>query len=51
MLYFIYLIQVTEEFLSKHPPKNQDGSENLEEINNLKNFREELIDSFGKFSL
>lgn len=50
-LYIQKLDKVTEEFLSKHPPKNQDGSENLEEINNLKNFREELIDSFGKFSL
>ena len=45
------MLKVTTNFLSTHPPKNLDGTENLEEINNLKNFREELIDSFGKFSM
>jgi len=50
-LYVQKLETVTTDFLNSHPPKNLDGTEDLEEINNLKNFREELIDSFGRFSL
>merc|ERR1740124_621762 len=48
-LYACKLDQVTSEFLSSSPPLNHDGSENVEEVNNLKDFREKLLKMFDKF--
>jgi len=50
-LYYHKLDMVTTEFLTTHPPKNQDGSENQQAMSELKNFREELLETFDKFAL
>lgn len=48
-LYAHKLDKVTSEFLNTNPPLNPDGSPNDDEINKLKDFREELLQSFDKF--
>jgi len=48
-LYACKLDQVTSQFLTASPPLNNDGTEDEQELNNLKEFRDKLLQMFDKF--
>jgi len=48
-LYACKLDQVTSQFLTASPPLNNDGTEDIQELNNLKEFRDKLLQMFDKF--
>jgi len=48
-LYACKLDQVTSEFLTTSPPLNNDGTEDEEEMKNLKEFRDKLLQMFDEF--
>lgn len=49
-LYAHKLEKVTFEFLNTNPPLNNDGTPNSIEIQKLNEFREELLESFDRFT-